>query len=667
MKKFLKKYKIQLKLLLALTIGLIVLSSALYFLIPMILNYPEDTYGTSFQTEVENTVYIYQVILISLAIFLIFAVIIFVKTKFLVDNEDLLDNPKKYNEREINLVKERLFNAPYSILVLNIIIPSIALTVIHAFTIHQLGITTLKLFMLVVSFITLYVTAVFIYINSLFKKILIKLPVTDLSEVKRSSIKKRIVFHIFPILAASLLFMTLLGYAKTAIEKGNSSFEAYSKSLKYFFSYNQTNINNLDDLIKKCNSDFELLNENDIFFIRLPNGTFINRDYEKIEFSDFFVKYLNELSDKNDGRVYEYYGIDAQGATYKLYINGELYTIGVYFDILSINVLRYFLIAFIILIIIDIIILMLFSNSLKYDITVISEKFTNMSKHLNGDIENNLVATSNDEIGDLCKAYNEIQELTKNNQDMLIEKERLASLGQMIGGIAHNLKTPIFSISGGLEGLSDLIKEYDTSIEDPTVNNKDMHDIAKDMNEWIIKLKEHVSYMSDVITAVKGQAVTLSEDNVQDFNVDELFKYVDILMKHELKNSLTTLNITNNVNNSIMIHGNINGLVQVINNIISNAIEAYNKEPNKEINLKSSVTSNNKILIEIQDFGPGLPEEVKDKLFKEMITTKGKDGTGLGLFMSYSNIKAQFNGNLYFESEPQEGTTFYIEIPIEKQ
>ena len=667
MKKFLKKYKIQLKLLLALTIGLIVLSSALYFLIPMILNYPEDTYGTSFQTEVENTVYIYQVILISLAIFLIFAVIIFVKTKFLVDNEDLLDNPKKYNEKEINLVKERLFNAPYSILVLNIIIPSIALTVIHAFTIHQLGITTLKLFMLVVSFITLYVTAVFIYINSLFKKILIKLPVTDLSEVKRSSIKKRIVFHIFPILAASLLFMTLLGYAKTAIEKGNSSFEAYSKSLKYFFSYNQTNINNLDDLIKKCNSDFELLNKNDIFFIRLPNGTFINRDYEKIEFSDFFVKYLNELSDKNDGRVYEYYGIDAQGATYKLYINGELYTIGVYFDILSINVLRYFLIAFIILIIIDIIILMLFSNSFKYDITVISEKFTNMSKHLNGDIENNLVATSNDEIGDLCKAYNEIQELTKNNQDMLIEKERLASLGQMIGGIAHNLKTPIFSISGGLEGLSDLIKEYDTSIEDPTVNNKDMHDIAKDMNEWIIKLKEHVSYMSDVITAVKGQAVTLSEDNVQDFNVDELFKYVDILMKHELKNSLTTLNITNNVNNSIMIHGNINGLVQVINNIISNAIEAYNKEPNKEINLKSSVTSNNKILIEIQDFGPGLPEEVKDKLFKEMITTKGKDGTGLGLFMSYSNIKAQFNGNLYFESEPQEGTTFYIEIPIEKQ
>ncbi len=53
----------------------------------------------------------------------------------------------------------------------------------------------------------------------------------------------------------------------------------------------------------------------------------------------------------------------------------------------------------------------------------------------------------------------------KDNQDMLMEKERLASLGQLIGGIAHNLKTPIMSISGAAEGLTDLIKEYDASIE----------------------------------------------------------------------------------------------------------------------------------------------------------------------------------------------------------
>ena len=211
MKNFIKKYKIQLKLLLALTIGLLVLAPSLYFLIPAILNYPAETYGTAFQTEVENTVYINQVSLISLAIFLIFAVIIFVKTKFLVDNKDLLENPTNYNEDEINQIKEKLFTTPYNILILNIIIPSVALTVIHAFTIHQLGITTLKLFMLVTSFITLYVTAVFIYMNSLFKKILVSLPVTNISKLKRISIQKRIIYNIFPIIIASLLFMTLLG------------------------------------------------------------------------------------------------------------------------------------------------------------------------------------------------------------------------------------------------------------------------------------------------------------------------------------------------------------------------------------------------------------------------------------------------------------------------
>ena len=69
------------------------------------------------------------------------------------------------------------------------------------------------------------------------------------------------------------------------------------------------------------------------------------------------------------------------------------------------------------------------------------------------------------------------------------------------------------------------------------------------------------------------------------------------------------------------------------------------------------------IIISVKDYGPGLPEEVKEKLFKEMITTKGKNGTGLGLFMSYSNIKAHFGGEITFESSPDKGTIFNIILP----
>ncbi len=257
----------------------------------------------------------------------------------------------------------------------------------------------------------------------------------------------------------------------------------------------------------------------------------------------------------------------------------------------------------------------------------------------------------------------EDMETIKNNQDILMERERLASLGQLIGGIAHNLKTPIMSISGAAEGLTDLVKEYDSSIDDPEVNSQDHHDIAKDMGEWIVKIKEYTEYMSDIITAVKGQAVTLSEAENVSFDIDELVKRVDILMKHELKNALIYMNVQMNAPKTTKINGDINSLVQVINNMISNAIQSYNGKTEQNIDLILSKSDGN-LIISVRDYGCGLSQKVQDKLFKEMITTKGKNGTGLGLYMSYSTIKAHFNGNITFESKEGEGTTFNIILPL---
>ena len=258
-------------------------------------------------------------------------------------------------------------------------------------------------------------------------------------------------------------------------------------------------------------------------------------------------------------------------------------------------------------------------------------------------------------------------ETIKNNQDMLVERERLASLGQMIGGISHNLKTPIFSIAGGLEAIHDLIEEYKASIDAPQVTKEDMYAIGNDMDEWIDKLKKHLEYMSDIITAVKGQAVTFSENTNIDFHISEAFKQVEILMQHDLKHSYTNLYITNEIPEDITLKGNMNGLIQVIDNLISNAIYAY-KSMNKTdqaIDLSAKyINSSNSIEIRVKDYGPGLPKDVQNKLFKEMITTKGKEGTGLGLFMSASNIKAQFKGNLTFETKEGKGTTFIITLPI---
>lgn len=262
--------------------------------------------------------------------------------------------------------------------------------------------------------------------------------------------------------------------------------------------------------------------------------------------------------------------------------------------------------------------------------------------------------------------HKEDMETIKNNQDVLMERERLAGLGQLIGGIAHNLKTPIMSIAGATQGLENLIKEYDESIDDPLVNSQDHHDIAKDMEEWIPKIRAHLEYMSDIITTVKGQAVaSLSSDDSEEFTIAELVKRVNILMKHELKNAYIYLNILMKVDENTVIDGNVNVLVQVVNNIISNAIQAYDGKHDQNIQFEISQKENN-MIFSITDFAGGLSKEVQDRLFKEMVTTKGKNGTGLGLYMSYSNIKAHFGGDITYKTEEGKGTTFNIVIPIKK-
>lgn len=264
---------------------------------------------------------------------------------------------------------------------------------------------------------------------------------------------------------------------------------------------------------------------------------------------------------------------------------------------------------------------------------------------------------------DITQHKQDIQTI-QNNQDMLMEKERLASLGQLIGGISHNLKTPIMSISGAAEGLTDLINEYDASIGDPEVTNNDHHAIANDMREWITKIHSYTAYMSDIITAVKGQAVNLSENENNAFTVDELFKRVNILMKHEISNASLTLAIDVQVPSATTLVGDINSLVQVINNLITNAIQSYNGRKGEEIKVLAQKLDNN-LIISVIDHGCGMTKEVQDKLFNTMITTKGKNGTGLGMFMSYSTIKGHFNGDITFETEVNKGTTFNVILPLQ--
>jgi signal transduction histidine kinase len=255
-------------------------------------------------------------------------------------------------------------------------------------------------------------------------------------------------------------------------------------------------------------------------------------------------------------------------------------------------------------------------------------------------------------------------ETIKKNQEIIMEQERLASLGQLIGGIAHNIKTPIMSIAGGIEALKDLVKEYDESIDDIEVTAADHHEIAREMQEWLNKMKPYCTYMSDIITAVKGQAVQLNDSSTSKFTVEELVKRIEILMMHELKRYHCILKTYFQIDLNTEIKGEVNNLVQIFDNIIINAIHSY--EGNSGEIVFKIVRTGDSVEFSIRDYGAGIPDKLKNRLFKEMITTKGKNGTGLGLYMSYSTIKGRFGGNMWFTSKEGGGTTFFIAIPCLK-
>lgn len=263
----------------------------------------------------------------------------------------------------------------------------------------------------------------------------------------------------------------------------------------------------------------------------------------------------------------------------------------------------------------------------------------------------------------IVRRYNFIMDKKYSEKhSVLMEQERLASLGQLIGGIAHNFKTPIMSIAGGLEALKDLAVEYDNSIDEASVTESDHIAIAQEMKDWVKKIRPYCSYMSDIISAVKGQAVNCNESSQESFIVGDLVKRVELLMNHELKQFHCKMCVDMRVYEYTEVKGEINNLVQVLNNLISNSIESYDGKPGK-IDLMLD-KKDKKLEIIVRDYGSGIPEKVKNKLLKEMITTKGAKGTGIGLYMSYSTIKGKFGGTMSIESTEGKGTTITISIPI---
>ena len=284
------------------------------------------------------------------------------------------------------------------------------------------------------------------------------------------------------------------------------------------------------------------------------------------------------------------------------------------------------------------------------------------------------MANSNAELNDTLKEL-------KSAQSQLVDAEKMASLGQMTAGIAHELNNPINFVSSNIQplqrDLNDVFQILDaysaSSPEDPEHATKIAEakklsdelevDFLKQEIEQLLKgISDGASRTAEI---VKGLRIfsRLDEDALKKASINECIESTLVILKSNIKESSPVVrNLSPDLPEINCYPGKLN---QVFMNIIANALQANAASGRPFEERKVEIITENadhEVLIRIKDNGIGMPEDVKAKIFDPFFTTKDVgQGTGLGLSIVLGIVNAH-NGHIQVDSTPDEGTEFIIHL-----
>ena len=242
-------------------------------------------------------------------------------------------------------------------------------------------------------------------------------------------------------------------------------------------------------------------------------------------------------------------------------------------------------------------------------------------------------------VKDLKAALDELKE----TQLQLINSEKMASLGQLVAGVAHEINTPVASIKSNNSIISKLI---------PQIEQEDLKEMFTQINSID---SEAIQRISNIVVSLK-KFVRLDESELQEANINKELDLTLDLIRHETKNKIE---IIKNYGEIPAIRCFPNMLNQVFTNILINACQAIDGKGTITI---TTEYKDKKLIVKIKDTGKGIPQNQLNKIFSAGFTTKGVGvGTGLGLAIC-SKIIERHKGEITVNSEVGKGSEFVITI-----
>jgi signal transduction histidine kinase len=269
----------------------------------------------------------------------------------------------------------------------------------------------------------------------------------------------------------------------------------------------------------------------------------------------------------------------------------------------------------------------------------------------------------------------------QRTQAQLVQTEKMSSLGQLVAGVAHEINNPVGFISGNIEhirfyakDLTDLLQLYEQYYEDPPEEIRNLRAeieldfVLPDLYKTLDSMKLGAERIQNIVTAMRTFS-RLHEAEVKPVDIHEGIDSTVMLLQSRLKatNQTPSIEIVRQYGDLPLVECHAGEINQVFMHTIDNAIDAL-KESNTDtptISIQTQFMDDRTIAICIADNGKGIPTEEQSRLFDPFYTTKPVgQGTGLGLFVSYRIITEFHQGKMYFSSQPEQGTEFWIELPI---